>query len=85
MAEIVRHLTTAVLAAQRKPDIGGGRRVRERRRYRPVPAAMRGRVSAKIRKLVREGKPQNVAVAMALSMARQGRLGPRGGYIRAGR
>lgn len=41
-------------------------------------------VSRKISHLVRkEGKPQKQAVAMALNMKREGRLGPRGGYRRA--
>ena len=39
-------------------------------------------VSQKISKLVREGKPQKQAVAMALNMKREGRLGSRGGYQR---
>jgi len=39
------------------------------------------RVSAKITHLIEvEGKPQKQAVAMALSMERAGRLGPRGEY-----
>lgn len=41
-------------------------------------------VSAKISKLVHEGKPQKQAVATALRMQRAGRLGPRGGYTRKG-
>lgn len=45
----------------------------------------RSRVSAKIRKLMHEGKPQKQAVAMALSMERAGRLGPKGGYQRVRR
>ena len=39
--------------------------------------------SKKISKLVREGIPQNQAVAEALSMKRAGRLTNQGGYIRA--
>ena len=43
------------------------------------------RVSAKIRKLMQdEGMDQQQAVAVALSMEGAGRLGPRGGYQRAG-
>lgn len=41
-------------------------------------------VSKKIGVLVREGKPQKQAVAMALSMKRAGRLTKSGGYIRKG-
>ena len=40
-------------------------------------------VSKKISKLVREGEPQDQAVATALSMKRAGRLTKSGGYIRA--
>lgn len=44
----------------------------------------RNAVSRKISHLMRkEGKPQKQAVAMALNMKREGRLGPRGGYRRA--
>jgi hypothetical protein len=42
-----------------------------------------GAVSSKISHLVHEGKPQKQAVAMALSMKREGRLTKEGGYIRA--
>lgn len=42
-------------------------------------------VSKKISKLVREGKPQDQAVATALSMKRAGRLTKSGGYRRAKR
>lgn len=38
-------------------------------------------VSYKIRKLVHEGYPQKQAVAIALSLERAGRLGPRGGLL----
>ena len=38
-------------------------------------------VGYKISKLIREGVPQKQAEAMALEMDRQGRLGPRGGYL----
>ena len=38
--------------------------------------------SKKISHLVREGTPQDQAVATALSMKRAGRLGPSGGYKR---
>lgn len=48
-----------------------------------VSSMARAQVSAKIRKLRREGKPQKQAVATALNMQRRGRLGPRGGYKRA--
>jgi hypothetical protein len=37
-------------------------------------------VGKKISKLVGEGKPQKQAVAIALQMERQGKLGPQGGY-----
>ena len=39
-------------------------------------------VSWKIRKLMQEGKPQKHAVAIALKMNSEGRLGPRGGYLK---
>ena len=39
-------------------------------------------VSWKISKLIKEGKSQKQAVAIALSMQNQGRLGPRGGYLK---
>lgn len=42
----------------------------------------RARVSAKIRHLRKEGVKPEQAVAMALSMERAHRLGPRGGYRR---
>lgn len=51
--------------------------------YRGTPKAARAAVSAKIGKLVGEGKPHKQAVATALSMARAGRLGSKGGYRRA--
>lgn len=38
------------------------------------------RVSAKIKVLVNEGTPQKQAVAMALNMYREGRLGRHGAY-----
>ena len=41
--------------------------------------------SKKISKLMEEGKPQDQAVATALSMKRAGRLTKGGGYRRAGR
>lgn len=37
-------------------------------------------VSAKIKKLVSEGKPTKQAQAIALNMGREGKLGPKGGY-----
>ncbi|MGH8897515.1 MAG: hypothetical protein ACRDZ4_10925 [Egibacteraceae bacterium] len=43
-----------------------------------------GGVSKKIGHLVREGKPQKQAVAIALSMKRAGRLGPKGQYRHVG-
>lgn len=43
---------------------------------------MTDRVSLKIKHLMAEGKPQNVAVAEALEMERHGRLTKEGGYIR---
>ena len=39
-------------------------------------------VSSKIRKLIQEGKPHKQAVAIALKMNAEGRLGPRGGYLK---
>ncbi len=63
--------------------------VAEIRKKRAVVSGKRkrlrnGRVGAKIRKLRREGVPQDQAVATALSMRRSGRLGPQGGYRRKG-
>jgi len=55
------------------------------REYPPVPREQRARISAKIRKLRHEGKPQAQAVAMAHEMSRAGRLTKRGGYRRVGR
>jgi|TARA_R100000455_G_scaffold18315_1_gene9007 hypothetical protein len=37
-------------------------------------------VNKKISKLKKEGKPRKQAVAIALTMKRKGKLGPRGGY-----
>jgi|TARA_R100000149_G_C5850759_1_gene119538 hypothetical protein len=37
-------------------------------------------VDRKIKKLKKEGKPNKQAVAIALSMKRDKKLGPRGGY-----
>jgi len=42
-------------------------------------------ISKKIEHLVHEGEPQKQAVAMAMSMGREHRLTPEGGYIRKGR
>ena len=39
-------------------------------------------ISKKISHLVHEGKPQKQAVAMAMNMAREGRLTAEGGYRR---
>jgi hypothetical protein len=36
-------------------------------------------INKKVKKLMDEGKPQKQAVAIALSMARDGKLGPQGG------
>lgn len=43
---------------------------------------IRKAISTKIRKLRHEGDPAKQAVAKALTMARAGRLGPRGSYRR---
>jgi hypothetical protein len=45
----------------------------------------RDRVSKKISILRHEDVPQKQAVAMALNMQREGRLGPEGQYKRVGR
>jgi|TARA_R100000234_G_scaffold33983_1_gene20052 hypothetical protein len=37
-------------------------------------------VNRKVKKLKKEGKPRKQAVAIALTMKRKGKLGPRGGY-----
>lgn len=66
-------------SAARHPDMGmpnpGPRK--------PYPG--NGGVSKKIGHLVREGRPQKQAVAMALSMKRAGQLTKAGGYRRAGK
>lgn len=46
-----------------------------------VLMATHGPVSEKIKKLMAEGKSQEQAVAMALSMEREGRLRPGGVYV----
>ena len=38
--------------------------------------------SYKIEKLMKEGYPQKQAVAIALQMKKEGKLGPRGGYLK---
>jgi hypothetical protein len=48
-------------------------------------AKKRNRVSKKISILRHEDVPQKQAVAMALNMQREGRLGPEGQYKRVGR
>lgn len=55
------------------------------KRAPPKGKAARSRVSAKVSHLVEEGHPQKQAVAMAMSMEREHRLGPGGGYKRAKR
>ncbi len=84
MAEIVNTLATAMLGSQRKPDMATRRRGRRMVMFPATPRSQRARVSGKIETLVAEGTPQKKAVAMALNMARAGRLGPRGGYRRVG-
>ena len=37
-------------------------------------------INKKVKKLMDEGKPQKQAIAIALSMEREGKLGPKGGY-----
>ena len=61
--------------SKKSPRVRKGSRKRTKKPRSPV--------SYKISKLVREGVPHKQAVAMALSMHDAGRLGPRGGYIRA--
>lgn len=51
-------------------------------RIKKLPKKLREAASLKIKKLIREGYPQKRAVAAALKMASQGKLGPRGGYKR---
>ena len=51
-------------------------------RYAKTSPSQNTRIGAKISHLVREGKPQKQAVAIAHSMARAGRLGPHGEYRR---
>lgn len=60
-----------------------GEAIARQRVSKATGRAQRGRISAKISKLHREGEPQKKAVAMALHMAEARRLGPRGGYRRA--
>jgi len=50
------------------------------RRKKISPSAEK-RVSAKIAKLVREGRPVKQAAAIAYRYQRAGRLGPRGGLL----
>ena len=59
--------------------------VKSARDPKPVKKGANVRVSTKIGTLRREGKPQDQAVAIALNMDRENRLGPRGGYRRVGR
>jgi len=59
-------------SSARHPDMG-------------MPNPGNGSVSRKISHLVREGRPQKQAVAMALSMKRAGRLTKGGGYRRVGK
>lgn len=54
-------------------------------RRKRIISAQRKRVSAKIRHLRAEGVTQKQAVAMALSMARAGRITKGGGYRRVKR
>lgn len=49
------------------------------RRRRPRSSARSARVGAKVKKLIAEGKPPKQAQAIAESLERSGRLGPRGG------
>lgn len=72
MARFAADLAAAMVRSQTRGRVSKG-----------VQRAQRGRISAKISKLSHEGKPQEQAVATALSMARAKRLGPRGGYRRA--
>jgi len=60
-------------------------RTRRRRRGPALSPELQARVSRKIRLLRREGKPADVAAAIAYSMARAGRLTARGGYKRVRR
>ena len=55
--------------------------VRRRRLPKLSPAAQK-RASAKIPKLIREGKTAKQASGAAYAMERAGKLGPRGGYLR---
>ena len=68
---------------ERHPDIGKP----NPGTFEALPSALKshtlgGRVSKKIRHLRHEGVPQERAVATALSMGREGRLTPAGGYRR---
>lgn len=60
-------------------------RSRRGRVSKHVQRAHKGAISAKISKLRHEGKPQEQAVATALSMAKAGRLTSGGGYRRVKR
>ena len=53
------------------------------RKFPKTSNKKKSRVGYKISKLVKEGKPHNQAVAIALNMEKNGRLGPRGGYIKS--
>lgn len=50
--------------------------------YPPMSKEQRKRASAKIAKMMEkdEAKPRDQIIAIGLRMAREGQLGPRGGY-----
>ena len=78
MAEIVGATNTQTANNQR---VSGMHRM-VMFRAKKKPKASREAVGVKIKHLMAEGKSQSQAVATALSMARAGRLGPKGGYRR---
>lgn len=47
-----------------------------------MTAKKKSPVAIKVGKLIREGKSRSQAYAIANSMKKEGRLGPRGGYVR---
>lgn len=57
--------------------------MRQRKKHKSKKQHSRDDVSEKISVLRHEGTPEKQAVAMAINMKREGRLGPHGEYRRA--
>ena len=82
MAEIVGATNTQTANNQRVSGMHRMVMFRAKIRAKKKPKASREAVWVKIKHLRAEGKSQSQAVATALSTAREGRLGPKGGYRR---